>query len=169
MSQRVIVLRGTPASGKTTIARSYRNFDEKVAWLKVDNFKDFFAEDSSIALEYVNGSAIATLTYLLESGFSVVMDGVFQDTDAIQKAVEVCNKLQIVVKVFELEVSLETLKKRDLERDGVPQGLREPLGDEKIEQIYTKLKNNPYSEAITLNTEENNLEKCKEIIDELFH
>jgi len=53
-------------------------FDKKIAWLKVDNFKEFFAEDSSIALNYVNGSAIATLEYLFKQGFSVVMDGVFK-------------------------------------------------------------------------------------------
>ena len=47
-------------------------------WLKVDNFNDFFAEDSTVvALKYVNGSAIATLSYLLDNNFSVVIDGVF--------------------------------------------------------------------------------------------
>jgi predicted ABC-type ATPase len=88
--QKVIILRGVTASGKSTIAKSYRDFEKRIAWLKVDNFKDFFAADSTPALEYVNGSSVATLQYLLEQGFSVVMEGVFQKTDAIVKAVETC-------------------------------------------------------------------------------
>lgn len=169
MDQRVIVLRGAPASGKTTIAKSYRCFDKKVAWLKVDNFKDFFAGDSSLALDYVNGSAIVTLKYLLEQGFVVVVDGVFQDTTAIDKMVSLSNKINIPIKVFELETSIEMLNKRDLEREGVPEGLRKPLGSETIEKLYNNLKNNPYPDAIKLNTEENSLDECKKIIDGSFN
>ncbi len=166
--QRVIILRGTPASGKTTIGKSYRNFSEKFVWLKVDNFKDFFADDSSIALPYVNGSAIATLKYLLEEGFSVVLDGVFQDITPIDSAVQLAGTMKIPVKVFELDVPLKVLQKRDLVREGVPEGKRPPLGNETIERIYNNLKNNPYKDAIKLNTEENNLEECKEIIDKSY-
>lgn len=168
MNQRLIILRGAAASGKTTIAKSYRDFDSRVVWLKVDNFKDFFAEDASPALEYVNGSALATLKYLFEQEFSVVMDGVFQDTSAIIEAVNLANQMKIPVKVFELEVSLEALNKRDLIREGVPEGLRKPMGKEALERIYKNLQDNPYKEAIKLNTEENSLEECKRIIDQSF-
>ena len=64
--QRLIILRGPPSSGKSTIAKKLRDFEHKIAWLKVDNFKDFFAEDTSSALQYVNESAIATLKYLFD-------------------------------------------------------------------------------------------------------
>lgn len=168
MSQRVIILRGAPASGKTTIAKSYRDFNKKIAWLKVDNFKDFFAEDSSIALNYVNGSAIATLEYLLREDFSVVMDGVFQDTSPIATAVELCNKHNIPCKVFELIVPLEVLQQRDKIRDGVPQGLRKPLGDEKIRGIFEKLKQTPYQSAVAIDTEKHSLDESKAIIDAAF-
>ena len=168
MEQKVIILRGVPASGKTTIAKQYRNFDKKFAWIKVDNFKDFFAEDASQALEYINGSAIATLKYLLEQGFSIIIDGVFQDTTAIDQAFTLCKEMNIPIKIFELDVSLETLKKRDSQREGVPEGLRKPLGDQAIETIYSKLKASPYPNAIKVNTEENNLEECRKIIDKNF-
>ena len=168
MSQRVIILRGAPSSGKSTIAKSYRNFEEKTVWLKVDNFKDFFAEDASAALSFVNGSAVATLEYLLKEGFSVVMEGIFQDTKAIDDAVKIAKKHNIPCKVFELEISLETLNSRDITREGVPEGLRKPLGEETITKIYQVLKNNPHSGAIKLDTENNNLEECKKIINNAF-
>jgi len=166
--QRVIILRGTPASGKTTIAKKFRNFEEKVAWLKVDNFKDFFADDSSAALEYVNGAAVATLRYLLDKGFSVVMDGVFQDTAAIDEALKVAESKNVTAKVFELQVSLDTLLDRDKIREGVPEGLRPPLGGETITKIFNKLKENPYPESIPLDTEKNTLDQCIELISKEF-
>lgn len=166
--QKVIILRGAPASGKSTIAKSYRNFEKRVAWLKVDNFKDFFSEDSSLALEYVNRAAVATLEYLLDEGFSVVMEGVFQDTRAIGLAEEIAKLKSIPCHIFELAVPLKTLQQRDLTREGVPEGKRPALGNETIEKIFNKLKDNPYPDAIQLNTEKNNLYTCKLVIDNSF-
>jgi predicted kinase len=166
--QKVIIIRGAPASGKSTIAKSYRNFDEKIVWLKVDNFKDFFAEDSSIALKYVNGSAVATLQYLLKKGFSVVMEGIFQDTTAINEARNMAKEINVPAKMFELVVPLEVLQQRDLEREGVPEGKRPALGNETIEKIYNVINDNPFPDAIKINTVENNLDQCKQIIDSSF-
>lgn len=169
MSQRIIILRGPTGSGKSTIAKSYRNFDEKIAWLKVDNFKDFFAADASPALEYVNGASVATLDYLLKQGFSVVIDGVFQDTSAIDKAVKVAEENNIPIKVFELELSLEELKSRDLNREGVKEGHRKPMDEETLERIYSTLKNNLYPSAIKLDVESNSVEECKKVINQSFN
>jgi predicted kinase len=164
--QRLIILRGAPASGKSTLAKSFRNFTDKTVWLKVDNFKAFFGSDE--ALLYVNGAAVATLKYLLDQQFSVVMEGVFQDTKAIDEALAIAQKLQIPTKVFELEVDLETLKRRDLVREGVREGMRPPLGNSVIEKIYNTLKHNPYQTSIRLDTEKNNIDTCKEIIESSF-
>lgn len=166
--QKLIILRGAPASGKTTVAKSFRNFENKVAWIKVDNFKDFFSEDASSALEFVNGSAISTLQYLLGQGFSVIIDGVFQDTSAIDKALEIAKEKNVQVKVFELTCSLEALQQRDGQREDVSEGLRKPLGEETIAEIYGALNNNPYPNAISIDTQHNSMEKCKELIEKSF-
>jgi len=164
MNQFLIVLRGVPASGKTTIAKQFRNFDKKIAWLKVDNFKDFFAEDSSTALDYVNGSAIATLGYLFNQGFSVVMDGVFQETNAIDEALVLAKEKNIKVIVYQIKCSLLTLRERDRTRPGVKEGCRKPLGDDVIAGIYQKLEINPYPNAEILDTEYLSLKECVEKI-----
>lgn len=168
MSQRVIILRGPTGSGKTTIARSYRNFKKKIAWLKVDNFKDFFSEDSSSTLKYVNGAAVATLEYLLKQGFSVVVDGVFQDTAAIDESLKVAKENNTPAKVFELDVSLDELKRRDNNREGIKEGFRKPMDDEALIRIYNNLKNNPYPSAIKLDVENTSVEDCKELINKSF-
>lgn len=168
MEQKVIVLRGAPASGKSTIAKSFRDFDKKIAWLKVDNFKDFFAEDSSVALDYVNGSAIATLEYLLNNGFSVVMDGVFQNPRVLEQALSLSASKGVPCLVFELHAPLDVLQKRDKERDGVKEGLRPVLGNESIEHLYGVLKDTARKDAVKIDTSQNSVEECKEIILDSF-
>lgn len=166
MKQVVVILRGTPSSGKSTIAKKLRNFEEKIAWLKVDNFKDFFADDASDALPFVNGSANSTLEYLLKNGFSVVVDGIFQETTAIDDAVEIAKKVNIPTTVFELDASLETLKQRDKIREGVSEGHRKVLADETIEAIFNKLVSSSYPVAVHIDVEKNNLDQCALIIKE---
>lgn len=166
--QKLIILRGAPSSGKSTIAKRLRNFQKKVVWLKVDNFKDFFAEDPSIALDYVNATAINSLKYLLDQGFSVVMEGVVQNPQYIKQATELAKKRKIPYRVFKLTCSLKTLQMRDRHRPGVKEGYREPLGDKVIANLYNVIESNPYEESIELDTEKNNIEACIEIIKESF-
>jgi predicted kinase len=169
MNQFLVILRGAPASGKTTIAKEFRNFDKKIAWIKVDNFKEFFAEDSSTALDYVNGSAIATLEYLINKGFSVIMDGVFQETNAIDQALVFAKEKNIKTIVYQIKCSLSVLQERDRIRAGVKEGCRKPLGDDVIASIYQKLEINPYSNAKILDTEHLSLQECVKEITKDIH
>lgn len=159
-NQFLVILRGAPSSGKTTISKRLRNLEKKIAWVKVDNFKDFFADDSSEALEYVNGSAIATLKYLFSKGFSVIVDGIFQDTNAIDEALKLAKEMNIKSIVYEIRCPLDVLMKRDKEREGIKEGLRTPLGDEVITKIYEKLKSSPYPSSSPLDTEDLTIEEC---------
>jgi len=171
MGQFLVILRGAPASGKTTIAKLMRSFENKIVWLKVDNFKDFFSEDASLAEQkYVDECALATLEYLLDKGFSVVMEKIFFDPFAIPLAEKIARSRGIKTKVFQIRCSLSVLQKRDLSRPGVPQGLRKPLGNDIIKNIYEQLEKTYFPEAIELNTEKMSPKKCVEKIkQELFN
>ena len=96
MNQFLVILRGGPASGKTTIAKTMRNYPQKVAWLKVDNFKDFFSEESTLDQQkYVDECSLASLEYLLDEGFSVVMEKIFFDPFIIPLAIESAKRRNI--------------------------------------------------------------------------
>jgi predicted kinase len=164
MKQFLVIIRGVTASGKSTISKRIRNFEEKIVWLKVDNFKDFFAEDSSRGLEYVHGSSIATLDYLLDQGFSVVMDGVFQNTKAIDDAVYLARAKNVKTIVYQIKCSLPVILARDRTREGVKEGNRKPLGDETITKIYEFLENNLYPNSQLLDTEHLTINQCVEKI-----
>lgn len=162
--QKLIILRGAAASGKSTIAQSLRNYKKKIVWLKVDGFKDIFAKDASNALEYVHGSAISTLNYLLSQGFSVVMEGIFQDPKFITQSVETAKQKGVPFKVYELECSRNALQTRDKERPLVKQGWRKPLGNKVIARLHKKVKDNPWEGAEKLDTEQLSLENCVELL-----
>ena len=163
--QRLIILRGAPSSGKSAIAKSLRSLKQKIAWLKVDNFKPFFAKDASEedqAIDYVNQAAVDTLQHLLSQGFSVIMEGIFQDPKYITLARDMAKQSNVQSKVYELECSLEVLQARDKVRPGVKEGCRKPLGDEVIVKLNQVIKDNPWNGADKLNTERLSLEECVE-------
>ncbi len=165
MPQFLVIIRGAPASGKTTIAKEIRNYDQKIAWLKVDNFKDFFSDHAQPnEQKNVDECALASLEYLLNNNFSVVMEKIFFDPFIIPKAIEAASKRGILVKVFQLQTPLATLQERDKKRPGVKEGCRQPLGDDVIAKIYAQLEKTFYPGAIPLNTEELTLSECVNVI-----
>ena len=168
MNQCLVILRGTPASGKSTIAKKIRDFQKKIIWLKVDNFKDFFSEDGTQGLEYANESALVILNYLLNQGFSVIMEGIFQDTRYITEAIKIAENKAIPYKIYQLKCSLSVLQERDRERPGIKEGCRKPLGDEVIEKLYRIVEDTPYPNASTLDTEKLTPDNCNAEINKIF-
>jgi predicted kinase len=169
--QKLIILRGAPSSGKSTIAKSLKSLKNKVAWLKVDSFKSFFAKDvaeENEAIDYVNQAAIASLEHVLKQGFSVVMEGIFQNPKYITAAVNVAKQANIQFKVYELECPLEVLQARDKVRGGVKEGCRKPLGDKVIAKLNQIIQENPWSGAEKLDTEKLSLDKCVDILNKEF-
>src|SRR5665213_1997419 len=161
MKQVLVIIRGAPASGKTTISESLRDFDKKIVWFKTDNIKDFFSDPSEARiLDEVMETCIAILNNLLDRGYSVVYEGIFKNPDYAIRAIEVGRKRNIPTITYQLSCSLETLKARDKTRKGVKEGFREPMGDDVIESLYNKVENNPIEGAIKLSTEEKSLEEC---------
>lgn len=170
--QKLIVLRGAPASGKSTIAKKLRNFKQRITWLKVDNFKPFFSDsvsEENDAVDYVNQAAISTLQHLLSQGFSVVMEGIFQNPKYITLAAEVAKKKNIQFKVYKLECPLKILQSRDKNRPGVKEGCRKPLGNKAIAYLYNVIEENPWNGTEKLDAEKLSLEKCVELLKKTFN
>ena len=168
MHQILIILRGAPSSGKSTIAKSLRNYEKKIAWLKVDNFKAFFSDNTDRILDDVNKTAIKSLGYLLEQNFSVVMEGIFQNPEYIREAIGLAEQKNISVFVYKLECSLKTLQKRDKTREGVKEGCRKPLGNNVIKRLHSIIENSLYDESIKLDTENESVNECIKRINKHF-
>lgn len=168
MKQTLVILRGAPSSGKSTIAKSLRNYEKKITWLKVDNFKPFFAESTDLILNDVNKTALNSLSYLLDHKFSVVMEGVFQNPVYIQEAVNIAKQKNIFFIVYELKCSVNILQERDKTRPGVKEGCRRPLGDFVINNLSKIIETNPFETAIKLDTENNSFDECIKLLKKNF-
>ena len=159
--QTLIVLRGAPASGKTTIAKQLRDFDNKIVWFKTDNLKEFFDNPSDDrALDEVFKTCYSVLENLLYREYTVIYEGIFKKSEYANNAIEIAKKRNIKYFVYQLDCSLETLIKRDKERSNQTNGIRPPMDRNIIESLLNKVIDNPIENAIFLNTEENTLEEC---------
>lgn len=161
MPQFLVIIRGAPASGKSTLAKKLVDDQQKVAWLKVDNFKPFFGEKALLKHQPdVDRCALATLKYLLDSGFSVVMEKIFYNPFIIPLAIDEAQKRGIKTVVFQIKCPLHILQARDKERPGIKEGCRQPLGDAAIEKIFLQLEKTFYPQAITLDTNKFSIDQC---------
>jgi predicted kinase len=167
MKQVLIILRGAPCSGKTTLGKNLRNFEKKITWLSLDYMKPIFSEFKDETLEAANEASLNTLNYLFEQEYSVVFDGIFKNPEHLKKAIKIADNRNIPIVIYQLECSLKTLLARDKNRAWVKRGA-DPLGDGLITSLYEKVINNPIKEAIKLNTEEKSLEECLKIIRKNF-
>jgi len=168
MAQKLVILRGTSCSGKTTIAEVVRNYDAKVVWISIDNFKRIFSNFHDAALDDVNKSAVVAIQDILDRGFSVIIDGIFKKQEHIQAIIEVARTKNIPYIIYQLDCSLETLKLRDKSRKGVKEGWFPPLGDELIASLYNTVVENPVEGAICLDTEMITLAECIKIVKKNF-
>ena len=166
MNQKLVILRGAPASGKTTLGEKLRSKELKIVWLKLDNLNPFFSEDWGDSLNEVNGIALAIIDKLLSDGFSVVFDGIFKNPEHARQAIQLAKSKNVPVVVYQLNFSLETLQKREDERS--EKYNRPHFGKDMIERLYFKVVNNPIEGSIELDTEEISLEECLEIIKKNF-
>lgn len=168
MSQKLVILRGAPASGKTTICKKIRDIDKNIVWLSIDGIKPIFSEYKNETLEQSNKASLVMLDHLLSEGYSVIYDGIFKIPEHLRQAEEVARNKDTPFVVYQLEASLRTLQEREKVRDGVKHGLWQPLGDDLVASLYQKVQDNPIEEAIKLDTENMSLEECLEVIRKNF-
>ena len=164
MNQKLVIVRGTACTGKTTICKEIRDFDKKIAWVSIDKIKNIYSDYEDRAMDEVNDTAVFTIKHLIDKNYSVIVDGIFKNIKHYEDIVKLALPKNIPVVTYQLECSLETLKIRDKERDGVKQGLWAPMGDELIESLYKKVVENPIKGVIRIDTEEKSIDDCVQII-----
>lgn len=159
MDQKLVILRGAPCSGKTTIAEKLRDYDKRIAWVSIDKIKPTFSDFEDRTLDEAQKTALVILQDLLGRDFSVVIDGIFKKSEHIQGILQIAQQKNISITTYQLTCSLETLKERDKSRDGVKHGLYAPMGDTLIESLYNTVQENPIEGAIEIDTEKNSVEE----------
>ena len=124
---RLIILRGSPAVGKSTIASKVASLNsaKKKALITVDNFQLYDLRPMSKSREKlaIKNSAVLTKNFLLE-GFDVVVEYVFDDVEDHKNFVDIIlndtlGKLDtIYFQSFYLDAPIEKIIKRNQSRSG---------------------------------------------------
>lgn len=164
MDQKLIIIRGTACSGKTTIAEKLRDYDKRIVWLSIDKIKPIFSDFKDETLDDVNKTAMVVLQDLLERNFSVVLDGIFKNPEHLYQALQIAEEKNVPVIIYQLNCSLEVLKERDKSRFGG----QHALGEELITSLYNTVEENPIEDAIPLDTEKLPVHEILGIINQNF-
>ena len=124
---RLVILRGSPAVGKSTIASKVASLNsaKKKAHVAIDNFQLYDCRSMSIDREKlaIRNAALLTKNFLNE-GFDVVVDYVFDDIEDQKRfmnfilSVEFVKLDIIYVQQFYLDAPLEKIIKRNQSRSG---------------------------------------------------
>lgn len=124
---RLIILRGSPAVGKSTIASKVASLNsaKKKTHIAVDNFQTYDLRPMSKDREKlaIRNSALLAKNFLLE-GFDVVVDYVFDDVEDQRQFMDFIfgDKLgtldTIYVQPFYLDAPIEKIVKRNQSRSG---------------------------------------------------
>lgn len=170
MKQTLVIVRGAPASGKTTLCGQLRDTEKRVAWVSVDGVKPIFShfDDRDVDISY--RTALVLIKYLLEEEYSLVFDGIFVrpgQLEYLNQAINIAKEKGIEVKIYQLTCSLETTLKRQEKRNWTSSKNKEE-GMETVRRLYQRVLDNPIEGAIELNTEKHTLEECIKIVKKNF-
>lgn len=120
-----LVLNGESSSGKSTLALALRRkLGERSAILAVDDFYRMLSpgcENNWCTFQALNAALFASARELSDSGFSVIVDTVFER----QECVEVCRRTLSAANIYlvRLQCPLDELERRELQRKDRPIGL----------------------------------------------
>lgn len=138
MSQKLIILRGLPASGKTTWAKSYIKEFPKTVRISRDDIRTMLTPNfrhGSIMENLVTSIEDVSIAEALDDEYSVIVDAT--NFRGIKRFENIVQGLQMgtELEIKEFDTDLKTCIQRDQQREN-------SVGKEIIERMYNKyLKN----------------------------
>lgn len=107
--QKLIIIRGNSGSGKSTVAEKLRKqLDGKVALIGQDNLRrTILGETDSLEKTDIIGLLDQTVTYCLEKGYSVILEGILSRPKYKDMLVKLMDTAPCDTHVFYIDVSIE--------------------------------------------------------------
>lgn len=158
----IIIISGPPGAGKSSVSKALASKFPKSAYISVDKMRHMIIGGNIAPWEDTNGEQyklieknfLSLTRNFLEEGFVVIIDDVIGD-EQVKKYQEMFED----VYGFLLLPSIETLKKRDLERD--------PSGEmqERINVLYPEFANTKHDILKVIDSTNHTLEQT---VEEIF-
>lgn len=140
---RLMILRGAPGVGKSTISKSINkiNSANKRTYISVDAIQHLDLRNPSKSKEQlgIKNAALLVGSFLSE-GFDVVLDYVFDNTEDIDITLDVIRKFNVdfFLQIFYLDAPIECVVKRNQSRSG-KRG--EYMNTALLRKLYVKVSN----------------------------
>lgn len=112
--QKLILFRGPPGSGKTTISSEIKKLKPDLAVIKFDSLRRIISDDP-VPFAFKNLTLRMTekmVEFLLREGLSVLIEGTFFYEKEVEPFYRLARNFKIPFFVFDIFASYETLKKR---------------------------------------------------------
>ena len=110
----MIIIRGYPAVGKTTIGLKVRDCIGNAVCISVDNIIQMLGDFRSRQNKTMGHIASRYLAnFFMKQGMNIVIEELFADEISIRKTIELANQLHYNWFIFELESTISDIKARD--------------------------------------------------------
>jgi len=159
----LIIIRGAPSTGKTTVAYLLSRKIPHAYKISVDSLTGMFTLPGSESKEWKQvrplGQELARILtdYLLNQGKTVIAEEVFPEVRYISDLEGVAKKNKVKSYVFELITPMEILSQRE--------GVRpDAKADKPVKKLAGYIQQNPYPGAIKINTAPLSATHCAESI-----
>ena len=150
---RLMVLRGSPGVGKSTVSKSINKINSaaKKTYISVDAMQHLDLRNPSKNKEKlgIKNAAILSASFL-EEGFDVVLDYVFDETEDIEETIDVIRSRMntkenpFFVQLFYLDAPLDKVVKRNQSRSGKK---GEYMNTALLKKLYAKVESTKGSVA----------------------
>lgn len=134
----LVLLRGAPATGKTTIARYIRSKKRKFVWISIDALRVFVYKYPPKRKDLIFKATLALTNFFLREGFSVIVEELFIRLHEIERFYDLGKENHLPVYLFELTADLEDIIKRNPQRPFPLRG-----GAKEAMNLYKLLEKNP--------------------------
>ncbi len=130
---KLVILRGLPASGKSTqaaqlVMKGYKRINADDLRMSIDN--GIYTKDNE---QNINALMNIMLDFYLHNNYDVVLDNTNLNPYKVRSAVDIANKhKKVEIEIIDVETPVEVCLRRDLERT---QGR---VGKEVIMRMYNK-------------------------------
>ena len=164
INQKLIILRGVPGTGKSTVAKKLRDTGKDKIWLHIDSIGHFFPRllHEAHSLHYETAKNFAK--FFLSMGYSIIADGMFEETEWVDWFVDLAKERKINCRVFEFTASVKDILERDRGHSGVKHGWRSPIRKKDLKARLKWFRKHTYSKTTRINSSEKSPEEIVKFI-----
>lgn len=158
LTQCVIILRGGPAVGKTTIGKALRNKLGTAICISIDEIITMIGDFDTHSKMWGHIGSRWLADLYAKQGWFIIFEELYDDPLSLHNTQKWANQKKLTVFLFHLMASSEDAFRRNLV------GGRDNISKERFDFLTDKVERSTPADAININTSEYAMNECVDII-----